>query len=46
MSQILKLQQLSAKVSQIDLGNMFGSAISTVCPPPGTDGGPGGFEME
>lgn len=46
MSQILKLQQLNARTNDMDMGNLFGSAISTVCPPPGTEGIRVNFEME
>jgi hypothetical protein len=46
MSNVLTLQKLTPKRVLIDHGNMFGSAISTICPTqgPGEAGSP--FEME
>jgi hypothetical protein len=35
MSNVLTLQKLTPQHNISDLGNMFGSAISTICPLPG-----------
>ena len=44
MTTVLTLQKLATTQRFIDLGNVFGSAISTVCP--GHDEATAKFEME
>ncbi|HEX7288902.1 MAG TPA: hypothetical protein VF532_22145 [Candidatus Angelobacter sp.] len=46
MSNILKLQTLTPKCSFGEQSNMFGSAISTVCPFTGGGAANDPFEME
>jgi hypothetical protein len=45
MTHILKLQRLTSKNLVTEQANLFGSAISTICPLR-DDGEPNGFQME
>lgn len=46
MTAVLTLQKLATTQHFIDLGNVFGSAISTVCPAHRLDEATVKFEME
>jgi hypothetical protein len=46
MTTVLTLQRLATTQCFVGSGNEFGSAISTICPPPGLDEANAQFEME